>query len=480
VRVDFNIHNKNDASLCNILELLSGHEHIIKIKLLKNPEPPSFCKNAFPLAAGSFSRVYHVELCAAHFKKPFDCSCKQPPLPFAWKIGRSNNDSERTQLDTEREVLTQLRQYSHPHIIDLLDSVQQEGRWGLLLPLAANDLDSMMTSDTPHQDPLYASWLLGQLRGLVSALKLLHSGFKEPETKSFLGWHGDIKPSNILFMRSPSKMTDCQPDGYGRFVLADFGLSRFKPKSRTESATRLEGAFDLQQSLGTEQILADRQYIAPETEIEHEKSPAADIWSLGCVMLEALVWITYGAASRQELLKELNTRERNPFWMVLEPSKVVLRPVVISWIERLEKNMKGDHVLFPALKLIRPGLLNPDPQKRLSAATLLERLEQPSAHPDLAQNSSDEGSDLLGTRDSLQSTNVQTIPKHDLRREAPDKVPQPNGPLAKVDVPSGSTGLAITTAAKNLTVAPPRMRSGGVTRFRSGDFVGDQRLLNMH
>ncbi|KAF2764907.1 kinase-like protein [Teratosphaeria nubilosa] len=99
------------------------------------------------------------------------------------------------------------------------------------------------------------------------------------------GWHQDIKPKNILVLgennKSPYRWT---------FKLADLGLSHFKQINRgAREATD-------QYSFGT------RTYGAPECYAWSEFSEqqrlnikrSTDIWSFGCVLSEAAVWVVLG------------------------------------------------------------------------------------------------------------------------------------------------------------------------------------------
>ena len=79
--------------------------------------------------------------------------------------------------------------------------------------------------------------------------------------------HRDIKPSNVLLWNSPL------PDRAFRAKLADFGIARLLDSTRVTVP-------------GT--VIGTAAYLAPEQVRGEEPSPAADIYSLGLMLIEAL------------------------------------------------------------------------------------------------------------------------------------------------------------------------------------------------
>lgn len=117
-------------------------------------------------------------------------------------------------------------------------------------------------------------WAMDQFAGLAEALQILHSPITplgEGGGGTIYGWHGDIKPDNILRFREPS-MTTTGAD-FGTLQIADLGLCRFhreKDSPPTWGPGKGRG--------GT---------LAYESPPDSSSVPArADIWTLGCVYLE--------------------------------------------------------------------------------------------------------------------------------------------------------------------------------------------------
>ncbi|KAI0412123.1 hypothetical protein F5X98DRAFT_23177 [Xylaria grammica] len=86
------------------------------------------------------------------------------------------------------------------------------------------------------------------------------------------GCHGDIKPSNILIFRRPGSKFG------STFKLADFGTSASQMYSSPERY----------------------QYSMADKRVPETSTASGDVWSLGCVFSEALVWSMMGESGRQE------------------------------------------------------------------------------------------------------------------------------------------------------------------------------------
>lgn len=106
--------------------------------------------------------------------------------------------------------------------------------------------------------------------------------------------HQDFKPANIFVFR------EGQGTSYSyRFKIGDFGMSCTILEKRKRHST------DAVDSQGT------RMYAAPELThhqpaldyLNFRASPAVDVWSLGCVLSEVLVWTICGHRGREDFLK---------------------------------------------------------------------------------------------------------------------------------------------------------------------------------
>jgi len=215
-----------------------------------------------PIANGGSSEVYKVRLSWSH-----EYCLADPDGVFALKKLKPGH--ERT-FRRELDAHVRLAPHKHPHIVSLLMAYERGGSFHLLFPWADGTLATLFR--TLNADPtLHLSWMAQQVAALSEALHLIHSS----RTQSVVGddpdyrygRHGDIKPANILWFPSPKNP--------GVLQLADFGLAGFHEEN-VEKPARTPGR----------RIGGTPAYMAPDPVV----SRSYDMWSLGCVMLEFMVW----------------------------------------------------------------------------------------------------------------------------------------------------------------------------------------------
>lgn len=180
-----------------------------------------------------------------------------------------------SEYELELRNLSILRRLKHPNIIELLGAYIYRDKYNLIFPLArGGTLADLITNPRPsifkHNEKIIIA-----LAGLCSAVCAIHKQFSDSHTLLGIGCHHDLKPSNIF----------ADDD---KFLLADFGLSRFKEATEgSETYYRHTGGY----------------YVAPECEEFDESGHtntktaigrSSDIWSLGCIMIEVLVYMKMG------------------------------------------------------------------------------------------------------------------------------------------------------------------------------------------
>lgn len=168
--------------------------------------------------------------------------------------------------------MSYLYHLEHPNILPLLTSYTYNDVPNFLLPLAdGGDLEQLLNRKHRPKDFAEDTRFYDALSGLASALETLHDYKSDVLGTEMIGYHHDLKPKNVLVAR-------------GRFVLSDFGLSKLKTGEDSRTP------FNKGQG----------HYLAPECEdLEHDFSKgvvsrASDVWSLGCIVLEVIVYMVGG------------------------------------------------------------------------------------------------------------------------------------------------------------------------------------------
>jgi len=180
--------------------------------------------------------------------------------PCALKVlSRSSIDldpSLATRFEREAEYVDALEALDHPNLLELFESGQTSD--GTLF-FAMQYVDGPDLAVVLRRDGVLSlSQALAILGQIGDALDCAHaSGLV----------HRDVKPANIVVARDPGG-----PHAY----LTDFGLS----KNRTKDPFALT-------QLG--QLVGTLPYTAPEEILDEESDHRVDVYSLGCVLYEAVV-----------------------------------------------------------------------------------------------------------------------------------------------------------------------------------------------
>ncbi|KAG4280455.1 CMGC protein kinase [Fusarium proliferatum] len=280
------------------------------------------------------------------------------------KLLLDNWGNYRREVDAYEKL--KLAQSPHPHIVPLLASYRNEGKYHLIFPLARCDLAKYWRTD--HLTMLNwrtTKWFASQMAGLADALNTIHQGSggnQEPGSYMY-GVHGDIKPANILCFGSD----DREPS----LALTDFGSSYFLTPREKEIPRGLKHT---------------PVYRAPEVDTTTGGiTQAYDIWSLGCVFLEAIVWLLDGKAGIAELTgarldQEDNSPNRDAFFRVKFDKRcgltATLKPNVQRVIMLLRGNPRATPFLDDMLNLVMDGMLKIDMSHRKSAREVFDALDQ--------------------------------------------------------------------------------------------------------
>lgn len=245
-----------------------------------------------------------------------------------------------------------MRDLRHDHLIQAISAYERGLERCFVFPWATEgNLRHLWARTRGPTKECRRKWAWGQIQGLTDGLKWLH----KQNTR-----HGDIKPENILGFRSGNSI---------RLVIADVGIAKFHAQ---ETRKRQAQGYWTTNQHGT------LRYEPPE--IERYKPQAVsrryDSWSLGCVLLEFVIWLLRGSDGQTLFNKQLEANS-NRFWDQKGIQKPVLNPVVERWInQELHQDLANAPLLRDLVDLVANYLLVTSSGSRAYIADFCERLQQ--------------------------------------------------------------------------------------------------------
>ncbi|KAF2441738.1 kinase-like protein [Karstenula rhodostoma CBS 690.94] len=212
--------------------------------------------------------------------------------------------------------------------------------------LATADLEAFMRAEKVF---VPAQRLKAQMRGLAGAVRLIHSG-----VGGYAGHSHDIKLQNILVFEE--SQWDCL-----EWKLADWSCA--KMNARVDDSSHRTETFGGNTWCPPE--------IAPNAKNKREgTSRPHDVWSLGCVFLELIVWHDGGWHAVQEFRTQRREDDDSDYaFSTGRKSDKRLRPSVTSQISRLRTMTEWSGFIT-----VIEGMLAIDPINRCSAEEIVVHL----------------------------------------------------------------------------------------------------------
>ncbi|KAI1130720.1 hypothetical protein F5Y10DRAFT_262869 [Nemania abortiva] len=300
-------------------------------------------------------------------------SGKPPKIALKELLGRPVEESYRaeTAFEVEATALDELCALNHPNLVKRVASFTRGQTHYFLFEWAGggNLREFWRASDNDPSQLLSGEFLkdvIRQLRGLADAICALHN-LKDSES-----WrHGDLKPENIL-----RHLDSDDPLALGVLQICDFGLAKRHNLSTGRRSRASTIAF-----YGTD------RYKPPEAVIwrDEPRSRLYDIWSMGCIIMEFVIWLLYGTDELQRFHGSLDESlaGEGPFFILEEP-KAKLRPAVMAWLDHMRTDIKSipNPALEDLLLLVEHRLLVVDlpnesgARSRATASQLLYEMDQ--------------------------------------------------------------------------------------------------------
>ncbi|KAM6516335.1 hypothetical protein FALCPG4_014518 [Fusarium falciforme] len=286
---------------------------------------------------------------------------------------------EAEYLIREMKNLESLRELNHLHLIRPVAICTRGKQAYFFFPWAeGGDLYSFWKGTDPTGVENLVPWMLEQMVGLSNALELLaDKGCR----------HSDLKPQNILLF--PGGGTK------GTLKITDVGLSKFHimATSRRVKGTTAKYTTERYSPPEFHQLSEERLREHVEGPGNLTLSRRFDIWSLGCVFVEFLIWARLGQKKYKRFDKSMNKSVR--FWesksttpessdsesplAIPDSSDYLLHEKVSEGLEELKRPLQktpDDTVIEQVLKLVEEKMLVVDCSNRCDASDVHDRLKK--------------------------------------------------------------------------------------------------------
>ena len=228
-------------------------------------------------------------------------------------------------FEKETVCLELLRNLRHDNIIELLGSYTYKGEHNFIFPIVPMDLAAFLNLENRYE--VFESKLAfyNALYGLASAIEVVHDLRIQAQdyqgTLTRIGYHHDIRPKNILVTKTT-------------FILADFGLARFKGTEEDSKTPWKSGVGD---------------HIAPECMDNDFNSlnvgRSMDIWSFGCIVADIATYMEQGPSGVRRFHEKRFYEDKKKKWKhyyFFQDSQV--KPNVLSWFNDLNRKTEDSSI----------------------------------------------------------------------------------------------------------------------------------------
>lgn len=219
----------------------------------------------------------------------------------------------------------------------------------------------------------FGVWTIRQFLGLLDGLAAIHRMSASDGCQSHMQCrHGDLRPANILVMHA-SEVSRNHAIGVAncRLQIASMAMAQlFQDESQ----------YTVPSETGT--------YQGPECHLQVAIGPLYDIWSLGGLFLELIIWYLEGPSG----LKAFANKRLAPdplyggrvtddyfFTLGVEDEQYCaagVRPSVISTIKRLEQDKSMSSTFMAVLNVVKHDMLVPISSQRLGATEISRKLRR--------------------------------------------------------------------------------------------------------
>ena len=174
------------------------------------------------------------------------------------------------------------------------------------------------------------------------------------------GYHFDLKPTNILV------------DDDGLFIISDFGQAHFA-KASDATSSRVVG-------MGGTESNAPPEIDEPVTYLNRKH----DIWSMGCIILEASAFVVQASTGvhnldNSRIITSKNRQRTDDRFFYRDDSGVSrIKPSILKWMDQLVDTVKNIHArhFIQKIFILVLRILEVDVSQRLTSKELCVDLSE--------------------------------------------------------------------------------------------------------
>lgn len=308
--------------------------------------------------------------------------------PVAVKEIQATEDAQEVAEHWEKEVgaLRTMNELNQEHIVRFITAFRRRRERGgeehyLMFEWAdvGNLCDLWKKMPSPVLTARFVKEIIKQILGLAKALEAAHN--LNPTGASYR--HGDLKPENILVFSNGGPV--------GTFKIGDWGEARGHDQATEMRPSKTAAKYGTRRYEAPEVVIGIRSTTLGDT--TKRRSRLYDIWAMGCITLELLIWLLYGVHAVTRFHNELGN---DTFYQITNNNgrkNAIVHHVVTHWMDQMSEDPRcrvGATAIGNLLEIVRTALLIVKLPQRLGKT--MEQLPQ--------RNRKDSGFIISGMEDT--------------------------------------------------------------------------------
>ncbi|KAL2679081.1 hypothetical protein Neosp_009838 [[Neocosmospora] mangrovei] len=333
---------------------------------------PITAKDTISMAQGSFGSVYRCQVHKSHLHTPENSEGTNCFEYVAVKEVQREVHQDRTKMvrawENEARILWGMNSLNQKHIVKFITAFRRGQDDHYLMFEWANGGNLRNLWNLVERPALTGDLVretMVQLCGLAQAIENAHYPGDDR-----LYRHGDLKPENILWY---TEERGERKKRIGTLKIGDWGLAKRHDIATEHRSNKTTTEY------GTRRYESPEEYTCEHTGLkapaslkrtQNRRSRLYDIWAMGCIAMEFLVWLMYGPDELKRFNDGIKTQfsDHSPFYEIVQDDedsakdtpRAKVHWVVEKWMDHMAKDPAcavGTTALGNLLELIRNRLL---------------------------------------------------------------------------------------------------------------------------